>query len=192
MKPSLKERLWNIPKAWFFFGLPIGALVFFVIGVLFWIGFNVSLTATSTDEFCTSCHGMSVPFEEFKKTHHYNSKSGVSASCTDCHLAKGFVPKMIRKTIAMREVWHAMLGTIDTPDKFEQKRALLAQRVWDEMKETDSRECRSCHDANRWDLEKQSKRARKKHNAQYMKKKDKTCIDCHKGIAHEMPNEDEE
>jgi cytochrome c-type protein NapC len=57
------------------------------------------------------------------------------------------------------------------------------------MKETDSRECRSCHDQNRWDLAKQSKRARKKHDIEYMEEKDKTCIDCHKGLAHKMPED---
>ena len=191
MNTSWKEKLWTSPKAWYYLGLPLGALIFFILGVFFLIGFNTSLSATSTEEFCVSCHGMTVPFEEYKETHHYSSTSGVSATCADCHLAKEFVPKMIRKTIALREVWHAMLGTIDTPEKFEKKRALLAQRVWDEMKATDSRECRSCHDQQRWDLSKQSKRAGKKHAIEYMRTNDKTCIDCHKGIAHEMPSEDE-
>ncbi|MBA6379855.1 MULTISPECIES: NapC/NirT family cytochrome c [unclassified Colwellia] len=189
MKPSWKEKLWNAPKAWYYFGIPLGGLVFFIIGVMFLAGFNASLTATSTEEFCVSCHGMSEPFKEYKETHHFNSQSGVVATCVDCHLPKEFVPKMIRKTVAMREVWHMMLGSINTAEKFEKKRGFLAQRVWDEMKETDSRECRSCHDQNRWDLEKQSKRARKKHDIEDMKKKDKTCIDCHKGLAHKMPKD---
>ena len=80
-----------------------------------------------------------------------------------------------------------MLGTIDTPKKFELHRAKMAERVWTQMKETDSRECRNCHNEQRMNREKQSKRAKKKHDVEYMRKNDKTCIDCHKGIAHKLP-----
>jgi cytochrome c-type protein NapC len=42
------------------------------------------------------------------------------------------------------------------------------------------------------DLEKQDKSARRKHTPEYMKENDKTCIDCHKGIAHHLPKTENE
>jgi cytochrome c-type protein NapC len=54
------------------------------------------------------------------------------------------------------------------------------------MKETDSRECRNCHDWQAMDYTEQRRRS----VAQHIKGFDehKTCIDCHKGIAHSLPN----
>jgi cytochrome c-type protein NapC len=74
------------------------------------------------------------------------------------------------------------LGSIDTPEKFDAKRLQLARNVWKAMKETDSRECRNCHDFDSMNPEKQKKRSRKQHiNGM---EAGNTCIDCHKGIAH--------
>jgi cytochrome c-type protein NapC len=80
-----------------------------------------------------------------------------------------------------------MLGTIDTREKFVAHRLELAKDVWATMKETDSRECRNCHSYVYMDLEKQDKAAQRKHSPEYIAENKKTCIDCHKGIAHEMP-----
>jgi cytochrome c-type protein NapC len=77
-------------------------------------------------------------------------------------------------------------GTIDTREKFLDHRMELAERVWKEMKGNDSRECRSCHDAQQMDYTKQSNRAMVQHIQG--EKDGKTCIDCHKGIAHRLPD----
>jgi len=82
------------------------------------------------------------------------------------------------------------MGTIDTPEKFEAHRLTMAKRVWKTMKETDSRECRNCHRFDFMDMEEQDKTARKKHLRSI--DEGKTCIDCHQGIAHELPDEEEE
>ena len=66
----------------------------------------------------------------------------------------------------------------------------MAKRVWKTMKETDSRECRNCHRFDFMDMEEQDKTARKKHLRSI--DEGKTCIDCHQGIAHELPDEEEE
>lgn len=50
------------------------------------------------------------------------------------------------------------------------------------MKETDNRECRNF---KYMDFTVQEKRSRKRHAVAI--EKGKTCIDCHKGIAHELP-----
>ncbi|RTZ66351.1 MAG: cytochrome C [Aquificaceae bacterium] len=164
-----------------------GIVFILILGAVLMSLFNYGLKATNTTEFCTSCHSMQNNLAELKETVHYSSASGVHAGCPDCHVPKAFIPKMIAKVMAVKDVYHEILGTIDTPEKFEKHRWAMANRVWAKMKATNSRECRTCHSFDRMNLEEQSKSARKRHAA--AEKKGKTCIDCHKGIAHEDPDE---
>ena len=157
------------------------------LGVLLWGGFNWAMELTNTETFCISCHEMRVNvYEEYKKTVHYNNSSGVRATCPDCHVPKEWHHKLVRKIKASNELYHKALGTIDTPEKFEAKRLELAQHVWDSMKATDSRECRNCHEFGSMDLTAQGRRAVAQHEK--AAKEGKTCIDCHKGIAHSLPD----
>ncbi|MCW8854345.1 MAG: NapC/NirT family cytochrome c [Gammaproteobacteria bacterium] len=165
-------------------GTTLGAGLFFmVVGVIFWGGFNTAMEATNTLEFCISCHEMEENvYQEYTKTIHYTNRAGVRATCSDCHVPDPWVHKVVRKIQASNEVLHKLLGTIDTPEKFNEKRLTLAKNVWRTMKETDSRECRNCHDFTTMNPKNQKARARKQHlNAM---KAGNTCIDCHKGIAH--------
>ena len=158
----------------------------FVVGVLFWGGFNTAMEATNTESFCISCHEMrDNVYQEYKKTIHYSNRTGVRAVCSDCHVPKDWTHKMIRKIQASREVWGKITGTIDTPEKFEAKRLELARREWARMKAADSRECRNCHSLESMNAESQKQRARKQHETALEDKM--TCIDCHKGIAHQKP-----
>ncbi|MGE8636726.1 MAG: NapC/NirT family cytochrome c, partial [Achromobacter piechaudii] len=50
-----------------------------------------------------------------------------------------------------------------------------------------SLECRNCHNYEYMDFTRQSVRAQNMHS-KYLADKSKTCIDCHKGIAHKLPN----
>ncbi|MHB1369546.1 MAG: NapC/NirT family cytochrome c [Pseudomonadaceae bacterium] len=175
----------------------LGALlaVGFVVGVLFWGGFNTVMEWTNTEKFCISCHEMhDNVYQEYKETIHYNNRTGVRAVCSDCHVPKDWTAKMIRKIQASREVWGKITGTIDTPEKFEAKRLTLARREWARMKANDSRECRNCHSFESMNKESQKQRARKQHEMAV--EDNMTCIDCHKGIAHHKPEgmteEDEE
>jgi cytochrome c-type protein NapC len=165
------------------------ALVF-TVGVVFTGLFNVGLSATNQTEFCTSCHSMKINMDELAETVHWNSASGVSAGCADCHVPKAFFPKLLMKIMAAKDVYHEIMGTIDTPEKYEAMRWDMANRVWDKMRANDSRECRSCHSFERMDLAEQDRSARRRH-ARAVDEGD-TCIDCHKGIAHEEPDEPEE
>ncbi|HBE93319.1 MAG TPA: cytochrome C552, partial [Gammaproteobacteria bacterium] len=165
-------------------GTTLGAaLAFMIIGVIFWGGFNTAMEVTNTMDFCIGCHEMEENvFREYQKTIHYNNRAGVRATCSDCHVPRPWIHKVVRKIQASNEVFHKILGTIDTPEKFDAKRLTLARNVWRTMKETDSRECRNCHDYTTMNPESQKPRARKQHmNAMQA---GNTCIDCHKGIAH--------
>ncbi|MDH5407883.1 MAG: NapC/NirT family cytochrome c [Gammaproteobacteria bacterium] len=174
-KPSAKYSLGTL--------LSVGM----VAGIIFWGGFNTAMEISNTETFCISCHEMRVNvYEEYKNTIHYNNRSGVRATCPDCHVPKEWHWKVIRKIKATNELFHKVLGTIDTPEKFNDKRLQLAQNVWREMKNTDSRECRNCHDFESMDYARQGRRAVNNHTKGF--DKGRTCIDCHKGIAHTLPN----
>lgn len=161
-----------------------------MVGIALSVGFNSVVALTNTESFCISCHEMrDTVYKEYQQSPHYKNASGVIATCPDCHVPKQFMAKMVRKVRASNELYHTLLGTIDTPEKFEARRKVLAERVWASMKETDSRECRSCHSATHMALNSQSVQARKKHDSERMASRGETCIDCHKGIAHQLPKD---
>ncbi len=162
-----------------------------ILGILFWGGFNTTLEATNSMEFCLSCHEMKdTVYQEYRDTIHFKNPSGVQATCADCHVPKEWTHKVVRKIRAVSELYHKALGTIDTPEKFNQHRWKMANRVWDSMRETDSRECRNCHAFDTMDLSGQDRYARKRHER--AQEKGETCIDCHTGIAHKEPQEPDE
>ena len=151
-------------------------------------GFTTSLEATNSIGFCTSCHDMSYNFEEYKKTIHYSNRSGVRAVCSDCHVPKkNWFSEMYRKIEASRDVWAELMGTIDTREKFDANRLAMAKREWARMKESDSIGCRNCHSFEGMDMDAQDKLAKNKHTQAALAESGKTCIDCHKGIAHKLP-----
>lgn len=158
-----------------------------IIGIIFWGGFNWSMELTNNEQFCISCHEMKDNvYQEYKTTVHYSNRSGVRATCPDCHVPKEWIHKVVRKIQASNELYHKVMGTIDTREKFEAKRLELAKHVWKTMKETDSRECRNCHKYDYMDYPSQGRRAIQQHIEGF--DEGKTCIDCHKGIAHELPD----
>ena len=153
---------------------------------MFWGGFHAALEATNNETFCISCHEMrDNVYAEYKETIHYTNRTGVRATCPDCHVPKEWGPKMIRKIQASNEVLGKILGTIDTREKFEAKRLTLARHEWARMKANKSLECRNCHTLSSMNSEIQKPRAQKSH--EMAAKNGDTCIDCHKGIAHHKP-----
>ncbi len=160
----------------------------FVAGILFWGGFNTAMEATNTEKFCTGCHEMrDNVYPELQRTIHFTNRSGVRAKCSDCHVPHEWTSKMARKMQASKEVWGKIFGTIDTREKFEAHRLQLANNEWTRLKANNSLECRNCHQFESMDFTRQSKRAADAHSTQLADGK-KTCIDCHKGIAHTLPD----
>ena len=182
-KQGFFRRLLNPPKCSMLQMIVIGVFG----GIIIWGGLNMGMEYTNHSEFCTSCHEMTIPFEELKKTVHFKNRSGATAQCADCHVASSKTPtdylfKSFQKIMAARDVIGHIKGTIDTPEKFEAYRLTMAQRVWDRMIERDSKECRNCHQFESMDTEKQKDRSVVKHEGAI--EDGKTCIECHKGIAH--------
>jgi cytochrome c-type protein NapC len=187
--PAFITRLWHTmsrPSRHLSLGfLTLGG---FVGGVVFWGGFNTALEATNTESFCVSCHEMQDNvFAELKSTIHYTNRSGVRASCPDCHVPHEWTDKIARKMQASKEVWGKIFGTIDTREEFLVMRRALAEHEWERLKANDSLECRNCHASVSMDLTRQSARAAATHE-RFLLSGEKTCIDCHKGIAHRLPD----
>ena len=135
----------------------------FICGILFAWSCNTILDYTNTTEFCTSCHTMQINLQELKKTEHYQNISGVTTGCPDCHVPRALGPKLWSKLIATKDLYHEIMGTIDTPEKYEARRWEMANRVWDKMRANDSRECRYCHNFKHMNFAEQDRTAAKKH-----------------------------
>lgn len=144
------------------------------------------LAWTNTEKFCIGCHEMrDNVYAEYKGTIHDTNRTGVRAICADCHVPREPGALIVRKMRATFELYGHVMGVVDTKEKFEAHRAVLAQRVWRRMKETDSVECRNCHHADKMNSELQTEKARARHAKG--KIEGKTCIDCHFAIAHKEP-----
>lgn len=176
--PKNKPQRW-----WWILGIAgLGA----VIGAVMTIGTNAVIASTNTEAFCTSCHEMhDNVYAEYKGTIHDTNRSGVRATCADCHVPKELGPKLITKIKATTELWAHFMGAIDTPEKFEKHRHAMATNVWKRMQANDSRECRSCHTADKMSPQLQTEKAQTRHAKG--KEENLTCIDCHFGIAHSEP-----
>jgi len=178
-----RVRKWSTGKSTF-----IVLLAGFGVSIVVLLLTATTLVYTSTEEFCsTTCHEMTTNVAmEYKGTVHDKNRTGVRATCPDCHIPHSQIPLYIRKMGAVNDLWgHFISHSIDTREKFEAKRQRLAERVWIYMKENDSRECRGCHNAAKMDPERQSEKAQARHAR--AKKEKLTCVECHFAIAHNEP-----
>lgn len=157
------------------------------VGVGGGVGFDTFLGHTSTTTFCLSCHEMNIPQEELSRTIHFKNRSGVRAGCGDCHVPRHQPDKFIAKVRALDDIYAHFMGAIDTPEKFEARRLVMAEKVWTAMRADGSAACRACHSFEAMAFEAQSSRPRRKHNQAI--ETGETCIDCHKGVAHALPAE---
>ncbi|EAS44932.1 cytochrome C [Photobacterium profundum] len=185
--------MWNWIKKWWsvirqppkYFSLGFLTLGGFIAGIIFWGAFNTGMELTNTEKFCASCHQNDV-YQEIQSTIHFTNRTGVRAICSNCHVPHDWTDKMARKMQASKEVFAWLTGAISTPEKFEARRREMAEREWTRMKKNDSLECRNCHEFVYMDFTRQSTRASKQHSTA-LADGSKTCIDCHKGIAHHLP-----
>jgi len=63
------SRLWRENHKWYLLWIPVGGILMFAAGIVFWGGFNTVLEATNTEAFCISCHEMhDFVYQEYKET----------------------------------------------------------------------------------------------------------------------------
>lgn len=168
-------------------GIPLGGFVAFVLGAIALGATNYVLHETSTTEFCYVCHSHENFIRpEYEASTHFSNMSGVRAECADCHLPHDNWFELVwTKTVVSLDIIPELAGKLDTAEKYEEHRAEMAEAVWRQFKENDSRFCRSCHSVEAMDLESQERRTARQHSR--AAENGETCIDCHYGIVHEEP-----
>lgn len=83
---------------WFFPGLVVGSLLI--------LGAGRVLHNTSTNSYCVSCHIHPGADNAWKKSTHYDTKSGMRIGCVDCHLPpKGENYLWAKGTTGLRDLW---------------------------------------------------------------------------------------
>lgn len=164
------------------------AIVFILITLAGVFTFHETIEFTSTNEFCTSCHSMKQNYIEYKTSLHYKNAYGVRAECRDCHIPENNpIDFMKAKMGGLGDIYSEFVSKdIDTPAKFEANRLRMAEDVWKMMKATNSAPCKSCHAYSAMDHAKQSPAAAAAMTPAAAK--DMNCIECHKGIVHQLPH----
>ena len=186
--PGFFRRTWRSltsPSArWSVLALVVVGLV---IGAAAVIGTQVMVRVTGTNEFCGSaCHSMQWVAQEYRQSGHAVNRTGVAASCHDCHIPHNYPELLWYKAKAgTKDVIGEIRGVISTEEKFNKERARMAKSVWAEYKETNSANCRTCHAFTKEVIAKQKEAVRPMHETVLAGQA--TCIDCHKGIAHKAP-----
>ena len=160
-------------------------ILIFTAGIAFTTIFEFGLEASSKTEFCASCHSMQASYEGYKKSVHYKNASGIIATCADCHTPKPFFPKMKVKILAVKDIYHEITGTIDTKEKYAEHYDRMVNKVWDYMRESNSRECRSCHQISKMNQQLQSEKAQEEHAI--LADDEIACIECHTEVGHKKP-----
>jgi len=142
--------------------------------------------AVSTDQFCTSCHSMTYPAEELKKSSHYGAL-GANPGCKDCHIPQGFenfhLALYTHAVDGARELYLEFAEDYSTLEKFNERRLIMAHDARMNLKKWDSVTCRECH------RDPQPPGADAKAAHKKMETEGATCIDCHQNLVHKAVEE---
>ncbi len=183
---------WSRPNKKWMLGIPLGGVVAFILGVAVLGAYHGVMNYSNTNDFCFGCHiGMDTIVEEYQESIHYkNSKGVIAATCSDCHVPREFIPKMIVKITATADIFHKLKGDITLENFESEHRPRLAAIVTEEFVANKSKQCKYCHQVDRMDFEAQGRTTARRH--QMMESRDQSCIDCHAGIAHKLPEDEPE
>lgn len=78
----------------------------FIIGVFLILGGGKALDMTSTNTYCVSCHIHPMADASWKKSVHYDTRSGYRTACIECHLPpKGDGYLWAKGTTGLRDLW---------------------------------------------------------------------------------------
>lgn len=181
------RRLWGFLRK----RTTLVAIAGLIVGAV--IGAPVADTADryfSSDAFCANtCHIMTATVaEELYASDHWNHPSGVRASCADCHISDGLFNAWIDHIRGTKELYAYTIGGINTVEEFEAVRPELANHTRLRMFNSDSKNCRSCHDMAAIRPE----RTRGQNQHEEARENGTTCIVCHYSLVHEdVPLSDE-
>lgn len=162
----------------------------FLLGAVFAVALVILVgggeAAISTTAFCTSCHEMTYPAQELKKSTHY-AALGADPECKDCHVPQGIAN--FHRAVAThlfdgaRELWLHFTRDYSDVKKFNKNRLEMAHHARMNLKRWDSVTCRDCHRNAR----PPGASARAAHAK--METQGATCIDCHQNLVHKEVDE---
>ncbi len=164
----MKKRVW----LWFIAGLAAGAIIL--------LGMGKAVKATSTNDYCASCHVHPQATASWKQGVHYATKSGYRVSCTECHLPPKGEGYLIEKAkTGSRDLWSHW--TKDSTE-FDWEAASTLERA---SKHVYNSTCLKCHE-NLFPaaLTREGSDAHLYYKQMAEKGEDMQCISCHLNAGH--------
>jgi cytochrome c-type protein NapC len=168
--------------------LVIIATVAFVVVVVGWLFAYEPVTryVLSTDGLCAYCHveqeyDPSVRLSRSRP--HAETPKGGQAPCVDCHLPEGFWPTTYAYThyASMTDLFgHFRDRAGERAGEWIPSSAARAYRVRDQLFESDSAPCRTCHIES--EIKPKRSRGKKAHKKALADRT--TCIECHTNLVH--------
>ncbi len=145
---------------------------------------------TNSLNFCAhTCHEMeSTVYQEYTHSKHFKNEQGIVVVCSQCHVPQNnWTGTLGHKFMATFELWNHFVDREYLTENFTPRRLELAQKVWAGFAATNARECKACHKYSNMVLEDQRPSIRAQHTDAM--KKDENCLDCHKGLTHNKPED---
>ena len=163
-------------------------LIALLVGGSAGIGFMLFLIEfdhyTSSEQFCTTCHSMKYAEESYQESTHYNSDSGVRASCGHCHVSEGVFSATWDHVMGTKDLFKQIKGQVFGPDyddpvvnALHLPEAAFSAREW--FRKTDSATCKRCHVIEAVQGKRPDTPRIHAEDAE-----GKTCIDCHYNLVH--------
>jgi sulfatase modifying factor 1 len=156
---------------WFFPGLLIGALII--------LGAGKALQVSSTNTYCVSCHIHPMADFSWKKSVHYDTRSGYRIGCVECHLPpKGHGYLWAKGKTGLRDLWSKWTKDSASFNWADKRRLEVARNYVYESS------CIKCHE-NLFPA-KLSKAGEDAHlyYTQTKKTDELNCINCHLNAGH--------
>ena len=135
---------------------------------------------TSSNAFCTTCHSMTYAETAYQQSAHYNSASGVRATCGDCHVSEGIIMATYDHAVGTKDLLKQLFGPgYDDPvfNLLHLPEAAFAARDW--FRKRDSATCRRCHHIEAIQGTRANTAAIHQEETE-----GKTCVDCHYNLVH--------
>ena len=135
---------------------------------------------TSSNAFCTTCHSMTYAETTYQQSAHYNSASGVRATCGDCHVSEGIIMATYDHAVGTKDLLKQLFGPrYDDPvlNLLHLPEAAFAARDW--FRNRGSATCGRCHHIDAIQGTRANTAAIHREETE-----GKTCVDCHYNLVH--------
>lgn len=180
-------RLKRIQDWWYrefrrIIGAWVFVLVLLFVGAFFLGALDFTDYVFSHNTFCGNvCHVMeSTVYKELQESKHYNTPTGVRATCAQCHVSGRLTYAMIDHFLGTGELFVNLTNDFSRPGSFEKFRPDAANRERFKMLGNNSETCSHCHVMEA--IKPQRIRGQNAHKDAM--EKNVPCIACHYNLVH--------